>query len=84
MQLRKHEACWPGDVLDEVEIADWSAEIRGRIPLGSSCCVAHRTLAALNLGGPVFTSEIDGDVFGSSSRPGDAAFIRNDDPASDA
>ncbi len=73
--IREHEACWEGQVLDELLIVTWETEFHGFAPAGSVVGRVNRAVSALNLGGPVFTTEL-GDEALPRRRPGDAAFMR--------
>jgi hypothetical protein len=73
--IRKHESCWEGQVLDELLIVTTEAEWHGFAPAGSVVGCVNRAVSALNLGGPVLTTELsDGTL--PRSRPGAAAFLR--------
>jgi hypothetical protein len=74
-RIGKREACWEGQVLDELLLVSVEAERHGFAPTGSSVGCVNRAVSALNLGGPVFTAEL-GEEGLPRIRPGDAAFWR--------
>jgi hypothetical protein len=75
--IREHEACWEGQVLDELLLVSDQAEWLGFAPTGSVGGGVERAVSALNLGGPVLTTELS-DATLPRSRPGAAAFLRSE------